>query len=303
MSSHSGLDIRVETSAGGDALVWLWEGQKVLSLPRAASIEIGNPVLLTPGGTRYSLAYREATYQGAAITADREIVVPDGVFRLADQWRRVDETAWRVDRSLAIVDVAKPAGLRLLLELEPLLPSRAYGDFRYFAPPALYDLNDLNDDGVEDYLETQSLHFREDRLTYLTLLAFSRTADLGFSLSRADLPEFDSLPERQRGDSVFFQATDIGSLGIEPERGGDGVRLLAAYPFAERTRSHALLVKDRTSFAAFYPAAKKSTLSVFYVLRFVPAKDVHEAMARLWRIRFDELAPRAVSLPASLDRK
>ncbi len=60
----------------------------------------------------------------------------------------VDETAWRVDRELEIVDVANSVGVRLLLELAPLLPWRAYGDFRYFAPPALYDLNDLNDDGV-----------------------------------------------------------------------------------------------------------------------------------------------------------
>jgi hypothetical protein len=57
-----------------------------------------------------------------------------------------------------------------------------------------------------------SLHFREDRLTYLTLLAFSESAHLGFALSRADLPEFDSLPARCRGDTAFLQATDIGSL-------------------------------------------------------------------------------------------
>ena len=91
-------------------------------------------------------------------------MLPEGVFRLTDRWRRLDETAWRVDRRLEIVDVANPVGVRLLLELAPLLPRRAYGDFRYFAPPALYDLNDLNDDGIEDYLDTKSLHFREDRL-------------------------------------------------------------------------------------------------------------------------------------------
>ena len=238
--------------------------------------------------------------EGEAIAADCEIVLPEGVFRLTDRWRRLDETAWRVDRRLEIVDVANPVGVRLLLELAPLLPRRAYGDFRYFAPPALYDLNDLNDDGVEDYLDTKSLHFREDRLTYLTLFAFSERARLGFALSRADLPEFDSLPERSHGDSAFLQATDIGSLGIEPERDGDGVKLLAAYPFAERTRSHALLVKERVPFAAFYPAKKSETLSVSYSLRFVPAGNVHEAMAGLWRIRFDELAPRPVALPATL---
>jgi len=291
--SGTGLEIRVETSDVGAALVWLWRGQRALSLPAAASIETGVPGLLTPSGKRHSLAYRQAVQEGEAITAECEIVLPEGVFRLTDRWRRVD-------RRLEIVDVANPVGVRLLLELAPLLPRRAYGDFRYFAPPALYDLNDLNDDGVEEYLDPNSLHFREDRLTYLTLFAFSDSAGLGFALSRADLPEFDSLSERRHGDSAFLQATDIGSLGIEPERDGDGVKLLAAYPFAERTKSHALLVKARVPFAAFYPAKKNETLSVSYLLRFVPAANVHGAMASLWRIRFDELGPRPVALPATL---
>jgi hypothetical protein len=299
--SNTSLDIEVETSDEGAKLVWLWQGRRALSLAEPASIEIGAAGSLTPGGKRYSQAYREAAPEGEAVAANREIVCPEGVFRLTDRWRRVDAAAWRVDRRLEIVDVAGRAGVRLLLELAPLLPHRAYRDFRYFAPPALYDLNDLNDDGVEDYLDTTSLHFREDRLTYLTLFAFSGQARLGFALSRADLPGFDSLPERRHGDSAFLQATDIGSLGIEPERDGDGVNLLAAYPFAERTKSHALLVKERVPFAAFYPAKKNETLSVSYLLRFVPAGNVHEAMAGLWRIRFDELAPRPVELPAPLD--
>ncbi len=143
--SGTGLEIRVETSDEGAVLVWLWRRQRALSLPAAASIEIGVPGSLTPSGKRHSLAYRQAMQEGEAITADCEIVLLEGVFRLTDRWRRVDETAWRVDRRLDIVELANPLGVRLLLELAPLLPRRAYADFRYFAPPALYDLNDLND--------------------------------------------------------------------------------------------------------------------------------------------------------------
>lgn len=293
-------EIRIETSDDGASLEWLWEGRRVLSSPKPASLEIGVPGSLTPSGERRSQAYGKAAQDGEAITADREIALAEGVFRLADRWRRIDETAWRVDRSLTAVDIASPVGVRLLMELAPLLPRRAYGDFRYFAPPALYDLNDLNDDGVEDYLGARSLHFREDRLTFLTLLAFSESAGLGFALSRADLPQFDSPPERRRGETAFLQATDIGSLGVEPEREGDGVRLLAAYPFAERTKSHALLVRQRSPFAAFYPMKKSETLSVSYQLRFVAAANVHEALASLWRIRLEELAPRPVALGLDL---
>jgi hypothetical protein len=139
--ADTGVEIRVEKSDEGAALVWLWRGQRALFLPAAASIETGVPGSLTPSGKRHSIAYGQAEEEeGEAIAAGAEIVFPYGVFRLADRWRRVDETAWRVDRRLEIVDVASPMGVRLLLELAPLLPRRAYGDFRYFAPPALYDL-------------------------------------------------------------------------------------------------------------------------------------------------------------------
>jgi hypothetical protein len=104
--------------------------------------------------------------EGEAITAGREIVLPEGIFRLTERWRRVDETAWRVDRRLEIVEGAKPLGVRLLLELAPLLPRRAYGDFRYFAPPALYDLNDLNDDGSKNiWTQTACIFARTGSLT------------------------------------------------------------------------------------------------------------------------------------------
>ena len=156
----------------------------------------------------------------------------------------MDDT-WRVDRRLEVLSIREACGVRLILELIPTLPKRAYADFHYFAPPALYDLNDLNEDGVEDYLGTTSLHYREDRLNPLTVLAYSNSARLGLSLSRADLPEFDSKPDRLAGQSAFLQRTDIGSLGFEPQDDG-GVALVAAYPFAERTRSNALLVTART---------------------------------------------------------
>ena len=132
------------------------------------------------------------------------------------------------------------------------LTKRAYADFRYFAPPALYDLNDLNGDGIEDYLDTRSLHYREDRLNLLSILAYSESAHLSFSLSRADTPDFDSTPDRIPGQAAFLQRTDVGSLGFEPQ-GDGGVTLVAAYPFAERTRCNALLVKERSPFA-YWPA-------------------------------------------------
>ena len=182
----------------------------------------------------------------------------------------------------------------------PVLPKRAYADFHYFAPPALYDLNDLNEDGVENYLGTTSLHYREDRLNLLTVLAYSDSEQLGFSLSRADLPEFDSMPDRVAGQTAFLQRTDIGSLGFEPQDEG-GMALVAAYPFAERTRSNALLVKERSPFSAFWPATVGETLAASWLIRIDEAQDAHAALWSVWTRRFQELRPRPVTLAASLD--
>ena len=192
-----------------------------------------------------------------------------------------------------------PCGVRLLLELVPAGTRRGYDDFRYFAPPALTDLNDLNEDGIEEYLETRSLHFREDRLNLRSLLAWSDAISLGIVLSRADRPAFDPIPERAPGVGAFLQNTDIGSLGIEPLAGG-GVAFVAAYPFAERSRSNALRVKEREPFAAFAPAITGETFSAAWLVRLVAAPDVHGALWAMWTRRYTELAPLPVNLPVAV---
>ena len=85
-----------------------------------------------------------------------------------------------------------------------------------FAPPALYDMNDIDGDGVEDYLDTRELTFRDDRLTGLVVMAYDPGQQRGLALGRDDKPTFDSHPERSRGQQGFVQNTDIGSLGLTP---------------------------------------------------------------------------------------
>ena len=49
--------------------------------------------------------------------------------------------------------------MRLRTEIS-LLPEKknAFEDLRYFAPPAIYDKNDLDEDGYEDYFHTKKLY-------------------------------------------------------------------------------------------------------------------------------------------------
>jgi hypothetical protein len=289
--------VRKET---GFAPTWAQDGANILSLPNAASVEISASSHRTALGSRHSAPYALISDNGGVIAAEALIETPAAKLRLADLWRQVDECAWGVDRRLEVLSVAEPCGVRLILEFAPALSHRAYGDFRYFAPPALYDLNDLNEDGIEDYFDTKSLHYRDDRLNQLAIFAYHSGARLGVSLSRDDAPCFDSMPDREPGESAFFQRTDIGSLGFEPQADGS-VTFVAAYPFAERTRSNALLVKARTPFAAFWPAEPGETLNGSWSIRFHPADDVHAALWSMWRERFHRLSPRPVELAGSLD--
>jgi hypothetical protein len=292
--------LRAESRPVGYALIWSRGDADVLALPAGATVELADAEAPMVTGERFAVAYANVESIGEHIVGTADIEAARGRLGLTDTWSRVGEDTWRIDRRLEVRSVRAATGVRLLLELAPLLPKRAYGDFHYFAPPALTDLNDLNEDGIEEYLETRSLHFREDRLNLLSVLAFSDSAGLGICLSRADRPEFDTIPERKPGQLAFLQTTDIGSLGIEPAEAGS-VRLVAAYPFAERTRSNALLVRERAPFAAFAPATPGGALEASWLVRFVSAEDMHAALWAVWTRRFAELDPRPVVLPSSLE--
>ena len=186
------LERRV-ASVGDTGLVWTIGGSDILAARSTACIEVEaeDDRQRTVGGVRHSMGYAEIADARDFTIGSADIETPCARFRLIDTWSRVADDAWRVDRRLEVLSVREACGVRLVLELVPVLGRSAYADFRYFAPPALYDLNDLNEDGVEDYLGTRSLHYREDRLNLLTILAYSESARLGFGLSRADLPEFE----------------------------------------------------------------------------------------------------------------
>jgi len=71
-------------------------------------------------------------------------------FRIEDRWVQASDTAWRVDRTLTVIAASSACGVRLLLDIVPAFAASRYEDLHYFALSALYDLNDLNRDGVED---------------------------------------------------------------------------------------------------------------------------------------------------------
>ena len=76
--------------------------------------------------------------------------------------------------------------------------------------------------------------------------------------------------------------------------------LVAVYPFVERERSHALLVRERPDWGAYLPAIPGERASVAYKVSVVPADGPHEALWTWWRRRMRELTPVPVALSEPL---
>jgi hypothetical protein len=288
------------TTDTGIGLAWRTGATDVLAAysPIVLETGAGSPDE-PPDGTRRALGYESVTESANGLVGVASVSAGGARFRIEDRWSAAGTGTWRLDRRLEVL-ASGTGGFRISLELSPGLSKSTYRDFHYFAPPAMYDLNDLNRDGVEDYLETRRLAFRDDRLNAMSLLAYSDDAKLGIALSRADLPTFDEIPERERDQLSFLQRSDIGSIGIAPSA-RDGLILSAAYPFVERDACNALYVKERKPWGAFWPALAGEQIDVSYFVHLIEAGDMHEALWLLWQRSVADLSPRRVDLAASLD--
>jgi len=224
-------------------------------------------------------------------------------YKVVDRWKQVAPDTWQVDRSLKVEEGLKGAGVRLRLDFNTAFVEGVdYVDLRYFAPPILYDHNDLDDDGVEDYLETQNLLYREDRLNMLAVMAYYEKRRVSLTLIRATTPNFDSQPVRPNKERRFLQKTDIGSLGFWKLSGkASQVCIRACYPFYEGERSHALTSKERLGWEAYWPAQTGETMTVSYQIRAEDAESFHSALWNTFRRRLRDLDPKPTPLPAAPD--
>lgn len=272
------------------------------------TVTVETPVVLetlAPDGSiaRICAGYSTTEVAGEELIGRAEVVDTSGArFAVQDRWTPVPSGRWRLRRELRVLRPVHGVAVRLVLELAPrVTDSDSFGDWTYFAPGAMYDLNDLDGDLVDDYADTQTLVYREDRLTAMTVVAHHRNAGRVISLSRATVPAFDPQPERGAGETAFRQRTDIGSLGVFPAADGPaGCVLTSAYPFVERERSHALLVRERPGWGAFWPAGEQESFAVEYLVASSGAASPHDALWDTWLRRLDDLKPERVRLPLDL---
>jgi hypothetical protein len=247
-------------------------------------------------------AYDSTCADGESLVGTALISFGGWSYLLEDRWTASADGA-SVDRKLSVAErgAGNPA-VRLTLEATLDASGATFDDMTFFAPPALYDMNDIDGDGVEDYVDSRELVYRDDRLTGLAVLAYIPSSKAGVALTRQDIPTFDDRPERAPGQQDFVQKTDIGSLGIAPNA-QNLTTLLAVHPFVERSRSHALTSEGREPWGAFLPVGHGTDhiLTTTYALQVVPGQTDIESLWNLWNARVEHLKPKAVELSASLE--
>ncbi|WP_432561767.1 YyaL domain-containing protein [Kineococcus sp. SYSU DK003] len=273
------------------------DGEPVAASDRPVLVAVFDGTHADWRGQAQSFGYDAVRREAEAAIALAHVELGEVGLEVSDTWRYT-EGGVRVERRIRCTAAPDGAAVRVGLDLDVVA-----GNFgpssQVFAPPALYDLNDIDGDGVEDYLDTRELVFRDDRLTGLAVMAYEPTRRLGLALTRDDVPEHDDVPSRVRGQQAIVQGTDVGSLGLVPTP--HGWRLTAAYPFVEGDRSHALSAQGREPWGAFLPLEQGVQSAVDYGVAAVHGDSAAEALWQLWQRRAALLAPRRVELTVSLE--
>jgi hypothetical protein len=265
-------------------------------------LELATPVVVTVlGHPPVSAPYGVVDDEGHRLRGQARVELADGtVVVVTDLLRVIDDSSVRIDRAVAVENAGSGAGLQVRLQGIARTPHTAESDWQYFLPCTLYNRNDGDEDGVEDYLGSYTQDLRDDKNGALTALARSPRTGSAFSIARTTVPQFDTsiTPEDLRSGS-FVQSTDIGSLGLSPAADGS-VTLRASFPFAEE-RSFSLDTAG-TGWEAYAPLSTDLALDLSYELRISTAtSDLTEAIWDLCERQRRQLGTRRPSPAVTLD--
>ena len=247
--------------------------------PTGARLELSTPVVVqTLGGPVQELAYDRVDQADGRWVGHLEAALQDGTrLQVIDTYRVTTPAgALRLHRRASVSRVGAAAGLRLGFGTQTDSAGADEQSWQYFIPGTMYNRNDNDGDGVEDYLGTYVQDHRDDKNAILGMLARDPRSGATFSVARVDLPTFDtSVTPDQLRERYFVQSTDIGSLGLAPAAGGQ-VALRASYPFAEE---HSFcLHTDGRGWAAFTPNRVGEVADVEYELRTSHSENLTDAI-------------------------
>jgi hypothetical protein len=228
------------------------------------------------------------------------------VVRVVDLLAVASEEAVLLRRRLEVIHAGAGRGLQIRLEAEARSPGTREVEWQYYLPCALYNRNDSDCDGVEDYLGTYTQDLRDDKNGALAALARTPRTGTAFSIARVMVPTFDTLVRKEQLQArTFVQPTDIGSLGTSPQLDGT-MTLRASYPFAEAASF--CLDMDGSGWEAYAALRQGLVIELNYELRIDSSTpDLTEAIWRLCerqRINLDTKRPTPdITLEDSLEQR
>lgn len=254
-------------------------GGTVLLENGPASLEVDRPVVITTlDGATETGGYEEVSSDGERLEATGRYALEDGtVLVVRDRYTPIEADGVRLSRRVEVVTVGRATGIRVGLAAITREGVAGASAWQFLLPGQLYNRNDSDGDGLEDYLGTYEQDMRDDKNAALVALAHLPHSRVSYSVARTSLPQHDSLvTEDQLRARHFVQRTDIGSLGLRPD--GDQVRLRAVYPFEEE---HTFALDTAgTGWSAFAPNTAGTLVDVEYEFTIAGDVDLTAAMRR-----------------------
>jgi hypothetical protein len=243
-------------------------------------------------------AYSEVRERDVGWTARGSVQASDGTrVEVVDDWSPAAGSAIAVRRRATVVEAGAAGGIRVELRAEAH-GDGAFENWQLFVPGALYNRNDTDEDGREDYLGTYVQEYRDDRLPCLAVLGFLPGAGCAVAISRADTPAFDmEIDDAALLSREVVGDTDVGSLGLAPI--GDGLELRGAYPFTEE-RSFCLNTAA-DGWSGFLPNEAGRELAVSYELHQFEASSLTDAIWHMVRHQMRVLGTTPPELPFTLE--
>jgi hypothetical protein len=275
------------------------ESNQVHLQATSGSLLILRPIVAHALGQQQETFEYDSTQEiDGGISAEGHVTLTDGTVLTVTDRITPSLCGIRMDRTGSVTKAGSSEGVRLGLEVHTEIPGADETDWQYFIPGTLYNRNDTDGDGREDYLGTYVQDVRDDKNGVLAVLARYASTGLTVSLARLTKPRFDTAVNTQQLKSRFFvQDTDIGSLGIAPI--GSNIRLRASYPFCEENTFS--LDTAGSGWAAFAPNRNGTIVEIAFEIRITESPDLTEGIWQLVEHQYDELQTRRPVPPVSLE--
>lgn len=253
-------------------------------------------------GSKDKVSYDSVAQEDGRYLCRAHIKARNGnCYRLEDIWTAREDTVF-LERRFTCESVHAPADLRLFSDMDCTdKTAQNILDYQFVIPGALYNHNDTDFDGRDDYLGTYAQDYRDDRNPSLSVLCYSKKRKAFVSMMRTDPPKVDALLTREEIKARHFvHDTDVGSMGIAPSMHKPGsISLHFDFPYYER--SSFCLNIDGSEWSAYRHMEPGDSIDIQYTLLFGAADDLTDASWKTTRYQMKAILHDEVPLPFSLE--